>query len=68
MHAMWSFKMIWNKNIYWCGKMFRPLKVNTGYKEYVQDELVFVLNVVNANFCTKRQERYNYKCYILVLK
>lgn len=48
--------------------MFRPLKVNTGYKEYVQDELVFVLNVVNANFCTKRQEIYNYKCYVLVLK
>lgn len=48
--------------------MFRPLKVNTGYKEYVQDELVFVLSVVNANFCTKRQERYNYKRHVLVLK
>lgn len=24
--------------------MFGPLKANTGYKEYVQDELVFVLS------------------------
>lgn len=59
MHAMWSFKMIWHKNIYWHGKLFRPLKANTGYKEYVQDELIFVLTIINANLCTKRQERYN---------
>lgn len=60
MHAMWSFKMIWHKNIYWHGKLFRPLKANTGYKEYVQDELISVLRIVNANLCTKRQERYIY--------
>lgn len=59
MHVMWSFKIIWHKNIFWHGNMFRPLKANTSYKEYVQDEPIFVLSIISANLCTKRQERYN---------
>lgn len=47
--------MIRHKNIYWHGKMFRLLQANTGYKECVQDELIFVLSMVNANLCKKEK-------------
>lgn len=55
---MWLFKMVWHKSIFWHGNMFRPLKANIGYKEYVQDEPIFVLSIVSASLCTRRQERY----------
>lgn len=35
--------------------MFRLLQANTGYKECVQDELIFVLSMVNANLCKKEK-------------
>lgn len=47
---MWLFKMVWHKSIFWHGNMFRPLKANIGYKEYVQDEPIFVLSIVSASY------------------